>query len=63
MIIDWLVFSSYFHPELAKYEPKGQDQIAKTLEIMSKVTANCNKLNKGPQIINYNTWINIFLKT
>ena len=37
-----------------------QDQMAKTLESISKGIENCNGFNRGSQIINYNYSINIF---
>ena len=48
--------------ELEKYGPKGQNQMAKTLECISKGIANCNGLNRGSQIFNYDISINIFFK-
>ena len=40
---------------IGKICPKGQDWIAKTVESISKGIANCNGLNRGCQITNYNT--------
>ena len=40
--------------ELAKSGPKGQDQMASTLESISKGITKCNGLNRGSQIINHN---------
>ena len=39
---------------IGKIWPKGQDQMAKTFENISKEIANWNGLNRDPQIINYN---------
>ena len=49
MCIGWKLES-----ELVKYGPKGQDQMAKTLESRSKRVANSNWLKRDSQIINYN---------
>ena len=52
--VDECAFAARLESELAKYGSKGQDHTAKTLENISKRIANCNGLNRGPQIINYN---------
>ena len=38
--------------KLAKYGPKRQDQMTKTLESIFKRITNCNWLNRDSQIIN-----------
>ena len=40
--------------EIAKFGPKGQDQMAKTHESIYEGITNSKWLNRGPQIINYN---------
>ena len=41
--------------ELTKYGSKGQDQMAKSLESLTKGIANSKLLKRDWQIINYNT--------
>ena len=49
-------------PELSKFEPKGEGQMAKTRESICKGIANYNSLNRSSQIINYNIEIKFSLK-
>ena len=47
---------------LAKYVAKGKESDNKDSLKLIYGIANCNELNRGPQIINYNISISIFIE-
>ena len=46
--IDWKT-----RARICKIWPKGQDQVAETRESICEGVANCIRLNRGSQTINY----------